>query len=307
MAHSNNNSKPKTCQDDFGTAVARDFYDDTDAQQFYQQIWGVETVHIGRYDLLTDEERASSMDRQQQIVRAQEHQEAEFLQLIRTKIGKDKKIRVLDMGCGYGGLLRRLWEAGMLTAATGVDIASQMCQHAREMNEEIGCANAITIQEESFLETSVTSQSVDLVVSMEALLHVGPEGQPKAVQEAARVLKPGGWIIFTDIMQQEDVDKEEMQPIYNRLYLSGMNTVSSYKKALESAGFTNFEFLPHSSNLAGHYGSVLEVLQEKGDILGLSKEFQGRMKAGLVVWRELAPKNLVWGFVLAQKNTTLMS
>jgi len=293
-------SEPKSA-DELGTSLAKDYYDNEDSQQFYKQVWGFETVHIGRYDLLTDEEKAS-LDRHQQIGRAQEHHEDEFLKLIQAKIGQGKKVSVLDMGCGYGGLLRRMWEAGIVSSATGVDIASKMCQHAREFNVNLGCADVISINEESYLETSVSTDSVDLVISMDALLHVGPEGQQKAVKEAARVLKSGGWMIFTDIMQQEVVDKKEMQPIYNRIHLSEMGTISNYKNALESAGFSSFEFFPHSSNVGAHYGSVLEVLQAKGDALGLSKEFQMKMKAGLEVWRELAPKNIVWGFVVAQKK-----
>lgn len=298
---------PPAIMDELETsALAKDYYDDEDSQQFYEHIWGSETVHIGRYDLLTDEEKAS-LDRQKQIVRAQEHHEEEFLKLIQAKVvaGKkddEKKLVCADFGCGYGGLLRRMWEAGMMSSATGVDIASKMCQHARDLNVELGCDKDIAIKEESFLETSVPGNSVDLVVSMEALLHVGPRGQLKAVKEANRVLKRGGWIMFTDIMQREDVDKEEMQPIYDRICLSEMGTISNYKKTLESAGFANFEFLPHSSNVPAHYGAVLEVLQEKGDSLGLSKEFQRKMQAGLKAWVELAPKNIVWGFVIAQKQ-----
>lgn len=289
-------------QGEKGAARAKQFYDDQDSQTFYSQIWGTETVHVGRYDLLTDREKAT-LDRRRQIVRAQQHHETEYLKLIRDKFGDDKKvICVADFGCGYGGLLRRMWEEGMLASATGVDIATQMCRHARELNVDRGCDKVINIKEESFLETSIPDNSVDLVISMEALLHVGPQGQLKAVQEASRILKKGGWMIFNDLMQQEDVDKEEMQPIYDRICLSEMGTVDHYKFNFESTGFENFEFLPYSSNVAAHYGAVLEVLEEKGYELGLGKEFQEKMKEGLKAWVKLAPKNILWGFVAAQKQ-----
>jgi len=227
------------------------------------------------------------------------------VRLIQSKVVGEggKKISILDMGCGYGGLLRRLWKAGVVRSGTvGVDIAPKMCSHARMLNDELGCSKDITIDEASYLESRVPDNSMDLVISMEALLHVGPEGQRKAVQEAARVLKHNGWMIFTDIMQKETVDREEMQPIYDRLYLSELGTVSNYKSAMEAAGFQSFEHIPHSSNVASHYGSVLEVLKEKGDSLGLTFDFQVRMQAGLTIWRDLAPKNIVWGFIIAQKR-----
>lgn len=301
-----------------GTRIVRDYYDANDSQVFYQNIWGTETIHIGRYDLLTDME-SKTCSRHEQIALAQERHEEEFVRLIRETMTTTpclkqptKKLCILDMGCGYGGLLRRLWRAGLVlpgkattTMTTGVDIASKMCQHARQLNRRQGCDTDIAIQEESYLHTSVPDHCMDLVISMDALLHVGPEGQRQAVQEAARVLKPDGWIILTDIMQQDNVDRDEMQPIYDRIHLSELGTVRNYQDSMETAGFGNFEFQPHSSNVSAHYGSVLEVLKEKGDALGLSDEFQTRMQLGLEVWRDLAPRNIVWGFIRAQRRPQL--
>ena len=93
---------------------------------------------------------------------------------------------------------------------------------------------------------------MDLVISMDALLYVGPNGQEIAIKEASRVLRPGGWIIFSDIMQQEVADKQEMLPIYDRIYLSKMGTPSYYKRCLEQNGFTDFPFALFSSNVSTH-------------------------------------------------------
>jgi len=282
------------------TSNAKGYYDSDDAQKFYNGIWGEETIHIGRYDMLTAEEK-SGLSLHKQISKAQEYHESEFVKLIRSKFG-DQKIRVLDMGCGYGGLLRRLHEAGVIWNATGCDISVKMCQQATRLNKEQGCAEEIAVLEESYLDTSVGDGSVDLVISMDALLHVGPEGQKKAMKEAARVLRPGGWMIFSDIMQQEEACPEEMKPIYERIHLSKMGTVSNYQSAMETVGFRNFDsVLADSSNVSSHYGTVLKVLEEKGDEMGIGKEYQTRMSSGLTTWRDLATKNIVWGFVAAQK------
>ena len=206
------------------------------------------------------------------------------------------------MGCGYGGLLRRIWESNIVWLAMGCDIAGRMCKQARRLNKKLGCDRDITIREESYLDVSVRDESRDLVISMDALLHVGPELQQQAIREAMRVLRPGGWMIFSDIMQHEVVDPEKMKPIYDRIHLSKMGTVSNYKAALEANGFTDIQFEAHSSNVASHYGSVREVLLEKGDSVGVSKEYATKMEFGLRTWVELAPKNIVWGFVSAQKT-----
>lgn len=282
------------------TSRAKSYYDSDDAQKFYNNIWGEETIHIGRYDKLTDEDKQLSLHKQ--ISKAQEYHESDFIELIKSKYGGGERVRILDMGCGYGGLLRRLHEADVVWSATGCDIAVKMCQQARRLNEEQGCDKDIEILEESYLDISVPGESADLVISMDALLHVGPDGQRKAINEAARILRPGGWMIFSDIMQQETADPSEMKPIYDRIHLSKMGTVSNYKDAMETVGFRKFEFVQASStNVSNHYGTVSKVLEEQGDAIGISKEYQHRMKTGLTHWRDLGAKNIVWGFIVAQK------
>jgi sarcosine/dimethylglycine N-methyltransferase len=284
------------------TSRAKGYYDSDDAQKFYNNIWGEETIHIGRYDMLTQEDK-SSLSNHQQISKAQEYHEQAFISLINSKFQDNAKVRILDMGCGYGGLLRRLVEADVVWSAIGCDISVKMCLQARRLNEEHKSADLISILEESYLDTSVKDESVDLVISMDALLHVGPEGQRKAIKEAARVLRPGGWMIFSDIMQQEHANPQEMKPIYDRIHLSKMGTVSNYQDAMETVGFRKFDFLQaDSSNVSSHYGTVCEVLEEKGDSMGISQEYQQKMKAGLCTWRDLAAKNIVWGFAAAQKT-----
>ncbi|OEU08229.1 hypothetical protein FRACYDRAFT_220999 [Fragilariopsis cylindrus CCMP1102] len=123
-----------------------------------------------------------------------------------------------------------------------------------------------------------------------------------AIKEAGRILRPGGWMIFSDIMQEEIVDSTTMQPIYNRINLSKMGTVSNYKSALEENGFTNFSTDLHSDNISEHYGCVLDVTKSKGHQIGLSEAYIKKAEAGLKVWKENSPGNIVWGIIVAQKT-----
>jgi cyclopropane fatty-acyl-phospholipid synthase-like methyltransferase len=136
---------------------------------------------------------------------------------------------------------------------------------------------------------SLSEESADLVVSMDALLHVGPERQRRAMAEAARILRPGGWIVFSDIMQEEAVDEESMAPIYKRINLSKMGTVANYQMALKKCGFSDFYSDLHSENIPEHYGTILEVLREKGQEFGIADAFQTEMEEGLNVWKTKSP------------------
>jgi SAM-dependent methyltransferase len=173
------------------TSRAKGYYDSDDAQKFYHDIWGENELHVGRFDLLTDVERRT-MTLGQQIRRAEELHELELVRLIKSHTpGADHSLRIVDLGCGYGGILRRLWKEGLVWKAVGCDISHKMCLRARERNAAIGADGDIDIVEESYLQLlSVGDGSADLVISMDALLHVGPDRQCKAMHEAARILRP---------------------------------------------------------------------------------------------------------------------
>ena len=283
------------------TTQAKEYYDSNDAQTFYQGVWGKETVHLGRYDLLSSQDQQQELSVMEQIFKAQALHQQEFLTLIRRHMGSiQPKFRIVDFGCGYGGLLRRLYDMGVVWSAIGCDISTKMCTQARQFNIQHGSDAHITILEESYLNTSIPDDTADLVISMESMLHVGPHRHHRVVREASRILRPGGWFIFTDIMERDDVDPDEMQPIYDRIRLTSMGTVSNYKDAMAEAGFTSIRFLPHSSNISIHYGNVLQLLSEKGTSIGLSPEFFTKMEHGLRVWRDMASNHLEWGFICGQ-------
>lgn len=294
------------------TSNAKGYYDSDDAQTFYAKIWGEDELHLGRYDLISAADKAA-MTPQEQIRRAEELHELELVKHIKSKCLPDNKhndnkhgLRLVDLGCGYGGLMRRLYKEGLVWKATGCDISHRMCNQARTRNAELlGNSNDKTLEvlSESFLQLSVGDESADVVVSMDAMLHVGPERQRIAVAEAARMLRPGGWMIFSDIMEEEVVKSEsDMKPIYDRINLSKMGTVSNYHSALEECGFTNITTELYNENVAEHYERVLAVTQEQGASIGLSEAYQTKAEAGLKVWKEKSPGNIVWGIIAAQKT-----
>mmetsp|Transcript_18496 Transcript_18496/g.40257 ORF Transcript_18496/g.40257 Transcript_18496/m.40257 type:complete len:622 (+) Transcript_18496:580-2445(+) len=296
------------------TSNAKGYYDSEDAQNFYSKIWGQDELHVGRYDLISDDDKAK-LTSQQQIRKAEELHELEIISKVRKcclpeedAISRNHGLRVVDMGCGYGGLLRRFYREGLIWKATGCDISHKMCENARLRNAEMEAdrehpSSEISILAESCLQMSVGNESADVVISVDSLLHVGPERQRLAVAEAARMLRPGGWMIFSDIMEEETLRSEdEMQPIYDRINLTKMGTVSNYTSALEECGFTNISTDLHSENVASHYGRVLAVTEEKGAEIGLSELYLTKAKAGLKVWNENSPGNIVWGIICAQKT-----
>jgi ubiquinone/menaquinone biosynthesis C-methylase UbiE len=96
-------------------------------------------------------------------------------------------VRVLDVACGPGYVAAAATARG--AAATGIDFSSEMVEEAR------GRYPGIDFREGDAEELSFPDSSFDALVMNFGMLHLGrPE---RALQEAHRVLRPGGRIAFT--------------------------------------------------------------------------------------------------------------
>jgi ubiquinone/menaquinone biosynthesis C-methylase UbiE len=114
--------------------------------------------------------------------------------------------RILDLGCGRGAVL--LLAARHLTTgrAVGIDLwqrsdQSGNCAEATRRNAVAeGVADRIDVHTGDMRALPFEDGSVDLVVSNLAIHNIpGRSGREKAIDEAARVLRPGGRLLIADI------------------------------------------------------------------------------------------------------------
>ncbi len=96
--------------------------------------------------------------------------------------------RVVDLGCGAGFLTNALALAGHMV--TGVDLSKGSLEMARMSD----ATHSATYIEADATEVPLPSRSFDAVCAMDLLEHVADPR--KVVQEAARLLKPGGLFFF---------------------------------------------------------------------------------------------------------------
>jgi len=114
--------------------------------------------------------------------------------------------RILDLGCGRGAVL--LLAAQRLTTgrAVGVDLwrsrdqSGNAAEATRRNAVAEGVADRVDLHTADMTALPLEDDSFDLVVSSLAIHNIsGRAGREKALEEAVRVLRPGGRLLIADI------------------------------------------------------------------------------------------------------------
>jgi len=269
------------------TDVAEKYYDSEDADTFYRVIWGGEDIHVGLYDETNDIPTASARTVERMAGR-----------LDRLEPGAT----VLDLGAGYGGAARHLARAYGVHV-TCLNLSDRENARNRSLTREQGLQDRIDVVHGAFEDVPTPDASFDIAWSQDAFLHSGDREQ--VLREIARILKPGGELIFTDPMQADDLaDASSLQPIYDRIHLPNLASIGFYRETLGRLGFEEIAVEPMTHQLTRHYGRVAEELAARRDDLRgqVSDAYVDRMLAGLGHWVEAGGKDrLAWGILHFRK------
>ena len=263
--------------------TARDYYNSADADNFYYAVWGGEDIHIGLYE--SSDEPISQASR-----RTVRRMAAQLARL-------DEGATVLDVGEGYGGSMRYLARTyGCRCVALNLSEAENA--RAREMNAQQGLDHLIDTVDGSFEDIDYPDASFDVVWSQDAILHSGRRA--RVLEEAVRVLKPGGEFVMTDPMQADNCPRDVLAPILDRIHLETLGSPGFYHRTLTGLGMEDCGYEDHAEQLATHYGRVLEELKRQEDKLrhsgAISAGYIERMKKGLRHWIEGGCQgHLAWG------------
>jgi SAM-dependent methyltransferase len=264
--------------------TARDYYNSTDADNFYAIIWGGEDIHIGLYE-----------EPDEDIGRASRRTVERMAGWVRLR----PDTKVLDVGSGYGGAARFLAKT-YGCRVTCLNLSEVENERNRALSREQGVDHLVEVVDGSFEDLPFEDNSYDVVWSQDAFLHSGDRS--RVLEEVARVVRPGGELIFTDPMAADGCPPSALTPILERLSLESMGSPDFYRRQLYRLGMKSVEFRDETPQLARHYQRVLDETERRdGELEGrVSQEYRARMKAGLQHWVEGGNAgNLAWGFLYA--------
>jgi SAM-dependent methyltransferase len=107
---------------------------------------------------------------------------------------------LLDVGCGLGGPARML-AAKYGCRVTAIDLTPEYCAAAAELNDRVGLAGRVVVQEANALALPFGDDTFDVVWTMHVTMNI--EDKAALYDQLGRVLKPGGKLAFFDLIAGE--------------------------------------------------------------------------------------------------------
>ncbi|MGI9486537.1 MAG: class I SAM-dependent methyltransferase [Geminicoccaceae bacterium] len=147
-------------------------------------------------------------------------------------IGADH--HVLDVCSGMGGPARYFsYHRGC--RVTGLDLTGSRVAGATRLTSLVGLNHRVDYRQGDAQAMPFEDATFDVAISQEALLHV-PDKEA-VIQECARVLKPGGMLVITDLTQRQSIAGSNMLKLGKALASVNFATAEKYRQWLQATGF----------------------------------------------------------------------
>jgi len=195
--------------------------------------------------------------------------------------------KVLDIGCGTGGIDQFLAKTFNPKQLVGIDVEIGLIERATERAKENGLGEQLRFKCVEPGPLPFEDASFDVVFSKDAMVHIGDK--ETLFEEVFRVLSPGGFIVACDWMSGTDEPYSEQMTYYIKAegLDFGMASPRRYRAAMTAAGFADVQITDRND----WYGPLAHKEHEalSGPLYERIVELVGREFADqeIEVWRAL--------------------
>jgi SAM-dependent methyltransferase len=212
----------------------------------------------------------------------------------------------VDFCCCIGGGMRFLVRFRDVAQMTGVDATRKVVEDGRRLCTEEGLADRITFVEGDVTASGLPSASADFVWGEDAWCYV--EHKEKMIAEAARIVRPGGVIAFTDWVEgPTGMSQAEAVRFLSFMKFPNISDIGCYSRMLGAHGCTVLE-AHDTGRFAPCVDLYLNMLQRQLTydalrIIGFNEQLLGQLGAELSFTQEMAwTGKIVQGLFVARKN-----
>lgn len=172
---------------------------------------------------------------------------------------------VLDVGCGLGATTRQVKERWPAAGVIGINISEAQVEHCRQSAPDC-----------EFLQMDATrlefaDARFDVVLCVEAAFHF--DTRQEFLQEAYRVLKPGGTLLLADILFAEGPYADAVS-VWKVAQSNALPDMNGYRNALAQEGFGNIRLEDATDRCWGAWCRSLKVWLEANRNTGTVTEAQ---------------------------------
>ena len=174
---------------------------------------------------------------------------------IAAKLMVERGERVLDIGCGWGGMA--LYLADICGArVTGITLSREQLAYARDRATEAGQTGMIDFRLQDYREID---ERFDKIVSVGMFEHVGPEFYDAYFQQVAKMLNPDGMALIHTIGTSRV--QYEPDPWVNKYIFPGgyIPALSTIMPSIQKAGL----YVTDIEVLRLHYAATLRSWRER--------------------------------------------
>ena len=202
----------------------------------------------------------------------------------------------VDLCCCNGAGMRFLLRFANVAMMTGVDAAQTVVDQGIERCEAEGVTDRINFVLADACETTLPDGQADFVWGEDAWCYV--EDKPALIAEAARIVKPGGTIAFTDWVEGPvALSDEEAARFLAFMKFPNIQDIEGYRTLLTDNG-CEVKLAEDTGRFAPHMDLYLNMLNmqltyDALKIIGFDMEMMGAMGAEMQFMKTLADEGKI--------------